>query len=209
MKQSFKFFKLLFILICIFFISCLRNVNENKNGKVTAFVLYNDQEFKHWLKDTLVKLSIWENQKVKNIAKKEIKLGKDSLSLMIEICYSIAFINGKEKEYVEKEISNMIDLLNEYDELPKKNFKLSFTYQMFYYPSSIKQLKYEYIYEIKNLEVVENDSNAEFSLIRGRLSGKELIKRNKNGRNDTIEIDFIWKGDSLIKHKIQSGTQKM
>jgi hypothetical protein len=162
--------------------------------------LNSNEIFKNWLKDTLVNLAIWKQEKEMNIAKKEILISKDSLSLTTNVYY-LANISLKEKQ--TGDISNMIDLFKEYDELPKKDFKLSFLYQMFYYPSTVEQLKYDFIYEIKEVEIVEDDSKSKFTVTRGRLNRKEVESKNINGKKEVIETDFIWNGDILEKKVVK------
>lgn len=191
------------VLVNTFSFSCTNNsATENISGQRNKGELLSvdtnsfNETFKDWLKDTLIHLYSWQKQSDIDITKKEIELGKDSLSLTTSTYYSTQI---SDKKKLKGEILNMIDLLKEYDELPRNHFQLSFQYQMFYYPSSVEQLRYDFVYEIKNIQIVEDSSKSKFKFIRGRLGGKEVEKKNRHGKKEIVKTDFIWKDDKLIK----------
>jgi hypothetical protein len=204
MKNYCKLFILFFVLLSLFHLSCINNnANKNKDNhknisdSMNSLVMNSDQIFKNWLKDTLIYLYNWQKEKETNIVKKEIYISDDSLSIKTNSYYA-TLINGSEQQ--TGEISKIIDLLKEYEELPLKSFKLSFVYYVFYQPSSVEQLRYDFVKEIKDLEIIEGDIKSNFSYIRGRLSGKEVTKNGSSGKQEIIKTDFIWKGDTLVKN---------
>jgi hypothetical protein len=165
--------------------------------KETTNLKENETQFKVWLRDTLRYLaSDWEKNKGLGISLKNAKVDPDSLGLTIVLFYDIA-INPKEK--LEGEIGDMIETLKEYGELPKSDFKLRFQSQMYYYPSSIEEHNYDFLFELKSIEVVELKTKTEYFYLRGRLTGKEVTKTKKDGTEEKQNFDFIWKGDSLTK----------
>ncbi|MEO8147740.1 MAG: hypothetical protein ABI723_08900 [Bacteroidia bacterium] len=185
--------------------SCADNhINEKTNRPITKTgtlsELHSERVFKTWLRDTLPYLYNWQRQEQENIVNKEITLGKDSLTLETNTFYE-ASINHNEK--LSGQISNVIYLLKDYNELPLNDFKLSFVDYMFYWPSSVEEMKYDYIFELKNIQVLEGDSRIEYTYIRGRLSNKVLFKKGQSGKQEVIKTDFIWKGDSLMKMEQQ------
>ncbi|MFN0189711.1 MAG: hypothetical protein ACKVQV_13505 [Bacteroidia bacterium] len=175
------------------------NYQVNKYDSTIAKTNKPEEVFKSWLKDTLINLSNWKTKTENDVPKKDVLLSNDSLLLTIETYYSTFIVNSMAQS---GEVSNIIDLLKEYDEMPNKSFTLSFLYQKFYSPPSVEQLKYDFIYEIKDIQIAEVNSKTNFCFIRGRLSGKELIKESKNGKQELIKTDFIWQGDTLIKKRI-------
>ncbi len=96
------------------------------------------------------------------------------------------------KVYEDTILNCLLELLSEYDELPNNKFNLSFTSSFYYYPSTKKEMTYNYVYEIKDIVVNDSNNIYEYDYIRGRLGSKFIAKEN-------IQIDFIWEGDSLIK----------
>ena len=169
---SFAVYFLAVITLCLF--SCINNNEklnlENKNSvSLKEIPKYTEQIFKSWLRDTLVNLIPWKSKLEKDITQKEIFIENDSLSLKIEIYYSDSIT--KDEKY-SGEILNMIELLKENNELPKPPFRLSFNYEWFYYPSSVEQLKYDFIYEIRDIKIMQLNSITKFGFIRGRLIDK-------------------------------------
>lgn len=156
----------------------------------------NEQIFKSWLIDTLGNLNDWENIKELYVIKNELIVDSDSFSLQLNSYYSTK-INNRNK--YEGEILNILNLLKEYDELPKQEFILSFNFQMFYYPSDIERFKYNFIYEINDLMLIEVDKTTKYSYNRGRLTNKEEAFREKNGKERIIKTNFIWNGEMLEK----------
>ncbi len=161
------------------------------NGKEYDFV------FKSWLKDTLITLSSWKSKLEDGIEKKNFSVESDSLTLTIEVYYK-SDVNIKS----HIEISNMLDLLKEYGELPKKGF-ISFRYEHLYFPSSVVQLDYEYSYEISDILIeLSQHERKKYNFIRGRINNKEVVASDENGNSKIERYDFIWEGDKLIKKKL-------
>jgi hypothetical protein len=157
-----------------------------------------DTKFKIWLNDTLVKLQIWEKELAGSIIKKELKLSKDSLSLQMNTTFLLNFDNLSSLHPQEK---NIVDLLKEYDELPYNDYQISFENEMFFFPSSIERLSYEWVNEINQLKILKKDKISEYYLVRGRLSNKvETI--DNNGIKTIVQTEFIWNDGKLSKRKM-------
>lgn len=190
-----------FVLVGTYLLGC-RNEEQKINSEVTDTISTQrnnyEQIFKTWLKDTLPNLYKWQITNEANIIKKEVLLDNDSLRLNTNCYYAVSIDETKNKN-LPNEIVNMIELLKEYDELPKKDYSLSFVYKMDYSPSVVEQLKHDFIYDINNIVVEELGSKTNYSYIRGRFSNKQVIRKRKGDNLDTMNINFIWDGDKLIK----------
>ena len=167
--------------------------NDKKAEDNPATQIKNSNEiiFKSWLQDTL------------NILKRDssfnkiIEIAEDTLSLKIinknEVLFTKSSINSQDKE-----VKNVYELLREYDEIPKNDFQLNFSSYYFYYPST-NHLKYDYTFELKDIEILTNKNKTKYDYIRGNLSRKEVT----NLSNKNVEsYNFIWNNDSLVKVKL-------
>jgi hypothetical protein len=133
-----------------------------------------------------------------SIIKKELKLSKDSLSLQMNTTFLLNFDNLSSLHPQEK---NIVDLLKEYDELPYNDYQISFENEMFFFPSSIERLSYEWVNEINQLKILKKDKISEYYLVRGRLSNKvETI--DNNGIKTIVQTEFIWNDGKLSKRKM-------
>jgi hypothetical protein len=87
--------------------------------------------------------------------------------------------------------------LSEYDEIPD-DFQLNFSSYYFYYPST-NYLKYNYVFELKDIEILTDKNKTKYDYIRGNLSRKEVTNLNNN---NVESYNFIWNNDSLVKVKL-------
>lgn len=192
--------------VLVGFINC--NSTQIKTIKLNNF---NSQEthekaFKSWIKDSLSIINInliKDKKEIAGFVTFEINLGADSLSLEVitkfELDINVNLVTKKD------DVSNVLALLKEYYELPEGKFKLSFLTSNYYYPSSAKDLIYDNLFELKNLEVFEyaTETTNFYSYIRGRINDKKVI--TKVGDKEVVKFyNFIWSGDSVIKEEISN-----
>jgi hypothetical protein len=182
-----KQFKSILIFL-LFAISCSHSSNHpvELSGKEDALKV---NEFKKWLRDTLQTL----NRKTEGT---EVIVG-DSESLTLRFHYN--FTIDKPADADTNDLA--IDLLKQYNEIPKGKFILNYIRKEYYRPSYAEGLIYECTTDVPQLEVKDLTNNAliSYSYIRGRLSGK-VTNRNQQAK----ESEFIWLDDSLIKRDINS-----
>lgn len=196
MKRTSNLLVLLWFTLCISVVNCRAPQKSEKEQKLDSdsLIIPSDQLFKSWLNDTLSNFINWEKVENNNIVSKELVVSKDSLSLLTNTYY---FTNITRDTELSGKVLNMVDLLKEYDEFPKEDFKLSFLYKEFYYPTSIAQMRYDFIYEINDFQVITNETKSEFQYIRGRLISKKVESTYK--KSPSVKIEFIWQGDTIIK----------
>ena len=86
-------------------------------------------------------------------------LESDSSWLDITRSYKL-FIKKKEKYIpLNRDVYSIWSLLDEYNEIPKKNFFLSFEYQTYYSESTTKRLTHFVDYYYDNIEItIPNDN---------------------------------------------------
>ena len=149
----------------------------------------NIRQFRSWLADTIPSLK-------KTDVDYELIVGSDSLSLDFIINYT-ASIEGKSLDNDNIDIRNLLNLLDEYDELPNENFKLSFKKSVYFVPSNLENKICEQITEIRDLTTETCKEISQYIYIRGRLSGKKV--KVKNGQESVFE--FNWDNNKL--HKVQ------
>lgn len=197
MKLANKLLILFCLMLATISYSCSNESNKinQANDSSSTSLETSETKFKTWLRDTSIVLSEWKTQQDLDVVEKGVEIGEDSLSLTIRVLYN-SIIGSTKSSNVE--VSNMIDLLNEYEENLENSSKLSFNYEGMYFPSSVEQLPYELSYEISNIQVKNKNSTTKYNFIRGRLSGKE---EELNGK--IVKTDFIWEGDKLIKKQRQ------
>ncbi len=159
----------------------------------------NEVVFKKWLVDTLITLNKEPSKLSEELTNSKQIVADDSLSFSIIKTYKF-FSNERVKEPV---VTNVLSLLKEYDELPTVNYSLSFSTEELFYTSTVSNLKYYFISEIKGIKIRTAEANIEYKYIRGRLSGKR-IQTNSNPLNKTVVIyDFDWNGNKLLKRKVE------
>lgn len=164
----------------------------------TAVILpEQDKLFKQWVKDTTAMIKMNPDSMLNGLVKSQVVVGADSLLLS-----DFKTFEFDSKNKIEcKEISNVISLLKEYDELPKDNYKLSFVAEKSFSSSMANGRKYDFDSELKNVIVKTFHTNTEYKYIRGRLSGKKVFKSDiKDGSYD--QYDFVWDENKLIKRKL-------
>lgn len=156
-----------------------------------------DKLFKQWVKDTTTKIKKNPDLMLNGLVKSQIVVDADSLLLS-----DFKTFEFDSKNKIEcKEISNVISLLKEYDELPKDNYHLSFVVEKSFSSSMANGLRYDFDSELKNVIVKTFRTNTEYKYIRGRLSGKKVFKSDIKDENYDL-YDFVWEGDKLIKRKL-------
>ncbi len=168
--------------------------------KSTAIVMpVQDKLFKQWVKDTTAMIKLNPDVMENGLVKFQIVLEADSLLLSIFKTYEF----DSKNKIVNYEISNVISLLREYAELPKGNYKLSFVTEKSFYSSTIKELKYDFDSNLNKIIVKTSHTNTEYKYIRGRLSGKKVLKLDTKVENRNYDLyDFVWIGDKLTKRKL-------
>jgi len=190
----------IFLLLLFVHTTCMNNVvnDQDKTREIKDETLPfketdSNKLFKSWLADTLKYLSFPEKERAKDMENKHIIIGEDSLSLTINSYYRTEI---SEKNKVSGEVSNIVNLLKEYEELPSETFTLSFLFESYYYPSSSEEMKYDFVNEIKDIQVLEKDSKLKkYGFIRGRFTNKEVISKT----GESVKTEFIWEGEKLIK----------
>lgn len=191
------------IILFSWFISC--TTEEAKNnvsktvGNLTAQQNINDP-FKVWLRDTLLEFQSWRLKPENGITKKEVIVSDDSTALTTVTCYKVKIHDVTEQA---GPTNGLITLLREYNELPVGIFSLRFKYELEFYPSTIVARKYDFVYDIKDIEVSQKQRIVKYSFIRGRLANKEECKLSSVGDTEIIKTDFIWKGNKLIKKQLK------
>jgi len=166
--------------------------------KSTAIVMpKQDKLFKQWIRDTTAVMNKHLNVISNGLIKSQIVIAPDSLLFSDFKTYEFDSKNMIKND----EISNVVSLLREYDELPSKNYKLSFMVEKNYSPSMSEGSKYDFDSELKNILVKTSQSNTEYSYIKGRISGKKVFKANVKNKNYNL-YDFVWEGDKLIKRRL-------
>jgi hypothetical protein len=178
-----------FIVIAHLLYSCTNEVEDNYSTPIET--VSNDLIFKKWTQDTL---SILKNDSSLN---KIIDVSEDTLSLKIITHYK-AWITKSNTNSLSEKIKNIYAFLSEYDEIPDKDFQLNFSSYYFYYPST-NHLKYDYVFELKNIEILTDKNKTKYDYIRGNLSRKEVINLDNN---NVESYNFIWNNDSLVKVKL-------
>jgi hypothetical protein len=180
---------LIFIVIVHLLYSCTNEIKENHSASTET--ISNDLIFKKWIQDTL---NILKNDSSSN---KIIEIANDTLSLKIITHYEARIIKSN-TDSLSEEIKNIFTFLSEYDEIPENNFQLNFSSYYFYYPST-NHLKYDYVFELKDIEILTDKNKTKYDYIRGNLSRKEVTNLNNN---NVESYNFIWNNDSLAKVKL-------
>jgi hypothetical protein len=174
------------IFIIIIALDILLGCKPNKTNGVQS--IYKTNVFKSWVSDTISFLK--KSNANKNY---DIILSPDSLSLEILRNYKIK--NEEIGSNKIKDIQNVVLLLKEYDEIPKTNYSLSFASKYFYFPSTTSNLKYEYLFELREITTKAENETTTFNYIRGRLSGKKVVLSNGSIK----KYEFNWEGTELKK----------
>ena len=194
---------------------------QNKDSLVVQQIEKNDTaintlKFKRWVIDTLRFINkedslspvFYEKRSDEQnvVGHKKVKYlnTADTSVFQINEYYSLEAF-GKQF-YSDENVNNVLLLLKEYDEIPNKKFKLKFNVKIEYTPSPVKGLSRDFIYEIEDLEVDGENENVKtsFGYIRGRLSGKKVVKKNIDGTKQETQFDFIWESNNkLIKKEIR------
>ena len=89
--------------------------------------------------------------------------------------------------------------MDEYNELPTKNFRLIFTTSYYFYPTSIDRLNYEFLFKIKEIKLITNNAISMYYYIRGRLSDKKV----KTNSSEAIMYEFVWVDNKLKKNIVK------
>jgi hypothetical protein len=183
-------------LILMFYVVLLTSSCDEKNNEIkvdkksTDTIITGDVElnrkFKKWLNDTLP--IIYKTE----VVDRTIIVSEDSLHLTLDTEIKIQYSLGQKYSV---DISNITELLSEYDELPKTNDSLSFIVHWYYFPSQVEQLAKEFIYEIKNLTITSGKNKKMYNYIRGRISSKDEYS---NGQL-VSSTDYIWEENKLKK----------
>jgi hypothetical protein len=167
-------------------------------------IVKKNEVFKHWFNDTIKKIDTgsYNNAgKLINInIRKVLKVPPDSLALSIFAYYDCK-VSSKYKIREGNDLDNFLLLLKEYDEYPKNDFLIKFYSNYFYYPSAVRGLPYDMVFKINDIEVrsLDGSSISKYSYIRGSLSYKDVILKNKNGDIKNKRIDFVWDDGKLKK----------
>jgi|GEM_PF-1812511 len=205
--------QLLVISLSYFSISCTppkRDVRENDTTSVSSsspvqedtLMLKKVKLFKSWLTDTLSMLDsqFLAHMQAKDIVKTEIVIAPDSLGLTIVQHYE-ATIKHNLAVNASGYTKNLLDLLMEYDEFPKTDFRVKFDANKIYSPSPVPELAYGFSDELGSIEVTESNGRivSQYAYVRGRLSYKTVVRKEKNGKYVEEHVDFDWDDNKLIK----------
>ena len=162
-----------------------------------------DTTFKIWLRDTVSVLkenSVTEIKKHLGLKNIDLIVDPDSLSLEVLEKFEVN-VTGKISQIKKGDAKNVLRLLQQYREVPKGKFRLTFSISEYFYPSTVKELIHELLFEIKNLQIVdESGSTYNYSYIRGRIDGKTVTKK-VNGKTIISHYNFIWDNARLIKEE--------
>lgn len=169
--------------------------SEKSNLKISNV---QDDVFKDWLKDTVATVQKSQRQTEGSLKKVEFVIAPDSLAFDLNKTYQFQSTQKVDK----KEVSNVLSLLKDYDELPRASYSLSFITNQSFYPSSVNTLKYDFVNEIQKIKIIEGDVISEYKYIRGRLSGKKVVRKSAPEIGAVI-YEFDWKNDKLVKRKIK------
>ena len=175
---------------------------QSKPIKSHEVIITNSQDevFKKWVKDTLNIIKKKPDKLNGGLINVKFKLADDSL--LLDEVKSYKYKSGD--KITDKTISNVIDLLNEYNELPKSNYELSFTTVTSFSSSPISRLKYDYTFEFESIILKYLDNEIEYKYIRGRLSGKTVRLDDNISGSKKIIYDFVWKDNELVKVRINN-----
>lgn len=200
---------LMYSSIILLDVSCKSHISDKdkkmNNVRVTEEKQkVNYQVFKTWINDTVQVLNLnkqKEKQTIAGLQDTQIDISPDSLSLEVIKRFEIDISSNTsfKKNII---VDNVLELLKEYDELPKGEFKLMFLTSNYYYPSSASDLVYDDLFELRDLKVINHFSTmiSSYNYIRGRINEKKVVKNTD--KKDSIEYyDFIWDGNKLKKIK--------
>lgn len=173
-KYNMKIIKrYIYVFIPLFFIvSCWDK--ETKINSEPNFVKNKEQlnikdiKFKKWLADTIKVLKTENNKSLTT------NISNDSLSLVIDKKYRL-YINPIKRDTIKNDDVVGVLAMLDYDRiLPKDSFNLNFEIFHFY-DVSPNEKKYEYEYEIKNLELIYNNKKYIYKYIKGNLIDTKII----------------------------------
>lgn len=169
--------------------------------KSTAVVIpHQDSLFKQWVKDTTDIIKKKPDKMIDGLVKSQFRVGEDSLSITEQKVYEF----DSRYNSNSKEISNVLFLLKEYNEIPRGNYKLSFVSEKFFSSPIITGIKYDLSSELKDILIKTSQEKIEYKYIRGRLSGKKVFKINSSIKNQNYDLyDFDWNKNNLIKRKVK------
>ncbi len=129
-------------------------------------------EFKKWLKDTLFVLKKTAHNEHRRI----ISVSEDSLSLDISKSYDTILTFNKTTK--ERELNYAIDLLKRNKVFPKGKFNFKMIILQSYSTSMVRQLTYDYDYEIKQFFIKEKNTITQYNFVKGNLVEKKIINPN-------------------------------
>ncbi|HTE00050.1 MAG TPA: hypothetical protein VK668_12230 [Mucilaginibacter sp.] len=182
--------------ICnIFLIIVLINTSFKSENNRSVETAKKDVIFKNWLCDTLRIHRNSHSRYSGGLINSSFLVGSDSLSLSIVKTFHLSFPTSVN---VAKDIKNVKSLLKNYDELPKGKYTVNFQTKMYYFPSEIRQFKYNYEFEIDRLQIIFDNSMTDYNYIRGRLSGKSIKSTNPASSKKQL-FEFFWQGKTLKK----------
>lgn len=154
--------------------------------------------FRKWLNDTLIVLKDAKNI---NQFPRQIFVMPDSSNLSIRQDYD--FETDGRTNIEDGHSTNLIWLLNEYQELPDHPFHLRFQTNHNYTPSGAEDMIRDEQFEYSTIEITDQQRQTFtiYSYIRGRL-GYKLVKRLNAPDSEKAEwIDFKHQDGKLIKEK--------
>ncbi|HWW40025.1 hypothetical protein [Pedobacter sp.] len=193
-KRILYFGNLLIISICLLIASC-----HSKKTNTAINIPKQEQVFKEWLRDTLATIKVNPDKITDGLVKSQFVVADDSL--LVSELKDYEFHSKRRSS--NKEISNVISLLKEYDEIPKGNFELSFTTKKSYEPSVIADFKYDFVAEMEDIVIQTTQTRTEYNYIRGRLSDKKVQSLLKSADQNDGLYDFIWEHSKLTKRKVK------
>jgi len=204
---------ILYLIVCF---SCTRGENGNYLSDADSLQLAEKgsvEKFKLWATDTLSKFLT--NQSDMTIVEKKsptaiVRMGvlSDTSALFIEEQYSLTIDPIDYHAYQGTIVESVISLLQEFHEIPDTVFGLSFIASTFYSPTFVEQLAYDFVAEIKDLEIEIPDRGIiiYYTYNRGDLrSKKEIVKTKpcKGCLSSRIEknYNFIYNENSRLMEK--------
>lgn len=173
-----------------------KNYNKNASDSIKVDTSFSAKYFKKWLKDTLLIL----NKNNIDTSRMQLSLSSDSLLLVITEFYSEK-IPKKIPLNMPEDVELVISLLEECDELPKVDFKLSFSTRRFYeYSEAIPNwIDAQFDIDVIYVEYKNKIYNYNYNRVNLSLGDRSEFRVDKNGVEKFVDtIIFIWDQDGKL-----------